>query len=207
MTVKQYWDVPRIWQDETVFILAGGPSLNQFRDVDWAGRNIISINNSWEFTPYTSVLYFCDKKWWVKNGDLVKKDFKGQYIVTLSDVQDELVMNLKNTGRTGLETTVQNGIRHGMNSGYQAINLAFLFGARRIVLLGYDMKLGPNEDTHWHAGHGAPSARVKHQLNKVFLPQFRALVKPLTVFGVEVFNATPDSALTLWPERRLEECL
>ncbi|HCZ48509.1 MAG TPA: hypothetical protein DCZ11_05850, partial [Gammaproteobacteria bacterium] len=40
-------------------------------------------------------------------------------------------------------------IHQGGNSGYQALNLAVLLGAERVILLGYDMHGG-----HWHGRHG-----------------------------------------------------
>ena len=46
----------------------------------------------------------------------------------------------------------------GHNSGFQALNLAVLAGARRILLLGYDGKAGQDGRTHWSGGHPRPTA-------------------------------------------------
>jgi hypothetical protein len=91
----------------------------------------------------------------------------------------------------------------GGNSGYQAINLAVLKGAARILLLGYDMKEGPNGEKHWHSDHvgmangpGDFSGWLKH---------FRTLPPDLARAGCEVLNCTPDSALDCFPRARLED--
>jgi hypothetical protein len=44
-------------------------------------------------------------------------------------------------------------IHHGYNSGYAALNLVLLMGARRIVLVGYDMQLGPGGRRHFFGNH------------------------------------------------------
>ena len=48
------------------------------------------------------------------------------------------------------------GLRVNGNSGAGAINLAYHFGARRILLVGMDMKPGPNGEKHWHPDHPKP---------------------------------------------------
>ena len=109
------------------------------------------------------------------------------------------------TGGTGLEAD-SGGLRHGSNGGYQAINLAYHFGVKRIVLLGYDMTA--NGATHWHKGH--PTTKIdeyRRTLEFAMLPKFPPIVEPLKAAGVEVINATPGSALKCWPFRPIEEML
>lgn len=212
------WSVPREWPGGTAFILGGGPSLRNFDSSVLAGRHAICVNNSWELLPTADVLYFCDSSWWNRktpkdpalsgypnNGAAVKACFRGRYIASISDVRDSAVKHLRNAGKTGLSLR-PDGLCHGTNSGYQAMNLAVLFGVSRIVLLGFDMHTD-GEATHWHAGHGRPAAEVDHKLSKVFVPNFQKLVEPLAMAGVQVLNATPGSALTYWPHVPLAEIL
>lgn len=196
------WSVPREWDGETVFILAGGPSLVGV-DVSHLPGRIMAINNSWLLRPDSNVLYFCDRAWWDKHSEAVKSGFRGEHTISIGDVPDPFVRRLRNGGPTGLDLNPQ-FLRHGANSGYQAINLAVHFGAKRIVLLGYDMKTD-GEKTHWHGGHGQDAAVVGHTLTRRMLPQFGALVEPLAAAGVEVINATPGSALTCFPMQNLAE--
>jgi len=194
------WSVPREWVGETAYILGGGPSLASVDVRSLPGR-IIVINNSWLLRPDADVLYFCDLAWWQAHGAAVKAGFRGEYIASIGDVHDEAVKRLRNGGPTGLDLRPDN-LRHGSNSGYQAINLAVHFGAARIVLLGYDMKTD-GDKTHWHEGHGVEAAIVQHGLEKRMIPHFDALVEPLKTEGVEIVNATEGSALKCFPMRAL----
>ena len=112
---------------------------------------------------------------------------------------------LKFTGQRGLELD-PSGLRHGSNSGYQAINLAVNLGAKRIVLLGYDMKVNGHR-THWHNEQRQDASVFAGTIRDTMLPHFHTLIDPLKVLGVEVINATPDSALTCFPMMMLEEAL
>jgi hypothetical protein len=115
------------------------------------------------------------------------------------------VKTLRLTGATGLEDD-PGRLRHGSNSGYQAINLAYHFGAKRIVLLGMDMHTDGH--CHWRKRTVETTPGDFNQtLRQTMLPKFNSLVEPLREVGVEVFNATPGSALTCWPLCTLEEFL
>ena len=92
------------------------------------------------------------------------------------------------------------GIRTGMNSGFQAINLLVHTGVRKIILLGYDMRV-IEKKSHWFGEH--PRGRNDFY-GKSFIPVFRTLVEPLKELGVDVVNCTPDSALDAFRKSTLE---
>jgi len=117
----------------------------------------------------------------------------------------EFVKQLRITGVPGFDPD-PGALRTGSNSGYQAIHLAAHFGAKRIILLGYDMRVS-GQSTHWHEGHGKPAKSYQAVLSSTFLPKFKSLVGPLRDRGVEVINATEGSALTFWPSCNLKEAL
>ena len=91
----------------------------------------------------------------------------------------------------------------GNNSGYAGINVAFHTGARRICLLGFDMKSQDGRH-HWHGDH--PVAYAEKVYSKQ-LPHFPSLVQPLSHAGVEVFNCNLDSELKCFPKIPLEKVL
>lgn len=211
-----YWTVPREWPGETVFLLAGGPSLTGFDPEILRGRGrVIAINNSYVLCPWADALYFCDVSWWKHHRDEVLKTFTGKHMISMG-MSGDGVRRLRNSGLAGLETD-PGGLRHGTNSGYQAINLAYHFGAKRIVLLGYDMRVNASqtngrktERAHWHQGH--PWNHIDYPayeriMKENWLPRFSLLAEPLASAGVEILNATPGSALTCWPMRSLEDIL
>lgn len=94
-------------------------------------------------------------------------------------------------------------LAHGGNGGYQAINLAALAGAERIILLGYDMK-HDGKRSNWHDGH---PVKTRDRLIRGWIPQFRRLADELTKDGVQVINASEDTALDAFPRRPIAELL
>jgi hypothetical protein len=225
--VKPRWAIPQgEWEGETCVILAGGASLGNERTgvytdlsaIGLAQARVITINDSWRLFP-ADVYYFCDASWWrqqltdnklVVNGketrfaDIVRTGF---WVTAGPDPPNHPnVHALQLTGQCGFEPNPQ-ALRHGSNSGYQAIHVAAHYGARRIVLLGYDMKVQPDGRTHWHTGPRDNATTFRHTINHSFLPHFKTLAGPLAKRGIEVINATPDSALTIWPYMPLDEAL
>jgi len=99
----------------------------------------------------------------------------------------------------------KNVIHFGSNGGYQAINLAYLFGAKRIILLGFDMKRGKNKKSHWHGEH--PGGLNKSLPFHEWLKNFSGLAEDLKAEGIVVENATRDTALECFKKTELEVAL
>lgn len=203
MTASPYSAVTRLWDDATVVCLAGGPSLTQ-ADVDSCrGRaRVLAIKDTIRLCPDPDVLYACDARWWRYYGSSLL--FAGpRYAMEL--LATPFARVLKNTGEIGLELQ-PDGLRTGRNSGYQAVNLAVHLGARRIVLLGYDMQPTGGR-AHWFGSHPYPTAGLTAEHYKLWLRCFETIVAPLKALGVEVYNATRSTALRCFPCVPLEEAL
>lgn len=199
------------WRGQTCAIFASGPSLTQ-ADVDRCRKlRTIAINNCFQVAPWADVLYACDWRWWTWHPEAL--NFKGEKFVMASneELSEERFGPLKrggvnivwNDGSDGLSDKPDH-LRTGNNGGYQAINLAYQFGVRRIILLGYDMRV-VDERAHWHPDH--PVANQPNTYSKVFLPKFRRLAPILVERGLEVVNCTPGSALDCFPMMTLEDAL
>ena len=94
------------------------------------------------------------------------------------------------------------GVMHyGNNSGYQAINLAFLFGATKIILLGYDMCVSQDGRRHFFGDH--PKEIHANSDYREWVPRFEALGKDLESEGVEVINCSRRTALTAFKRGEL----
>jgi hypothetical protein len=198
--------VPRIFEGQAVYIIGGGPSLKDFDFSLLEHLNVIAINKAFLSYPESNVLFFMDKrfyKWYEKEIDL----FKGLKFTNKPVPVKEDIINLKDTGKEGLETDPF-CIRHGNNSGYGAINLAFLMGAKRIYLLGYDMSSISPTQTHFHSGY--KEFNVTHN-PKVYkdnmIPYFDKLVQPLKTKGIEIYNANKNSKLKCFPFCTLQNAL
>lgn len=187
----------------TFVLIGGGPSLTP-ADVDAVrGRaRVIAINESVRLAPWADVLWASDRKWidWndgVPNFKGLKFSIESRDTTTRSDWTV-----LKNTGFLGLETEPK-ALRTGFNGGYQALGLAYHMGAKRVILLGFDMKGDANGRCHWHPPH--PDGRVSPY--DKFIEAFDSIVQPLKDAGVEVINCTPNSALKCFPYQSLQETL
>lgn len=95
------------------------------------------------------------------------------------------------------------GVLHsGQNSGYQAINLAYLMGAEVILLLGYDMARR-NGKGHFFGEH---PETLNHKTDyRQFITNFDS-IKP-DQYGIEIINCTRDTALTAFPKMDLEKAI
>ena len=100
--------------------------------------------------------------------------------------------------------TEPNKLYHGHNSGYQAINLAYQFGAKRIILVGYDMQHTDGK-THWHGDH--PKSLNNAAGVEKWPKHFTQLAKDLDRVGVEVINCTIQTALTCFKQADLRDVL
>lgn len=97
-------------------------------------------------------------------------------------------------------------LHFGSNSGYQAVNLAYLLGAPKIILLGYDMQRD-GEQVHFFGNHPyhKPGGGPTDSLMQDWCNNFVALARDLKNEDVEVINATRKTALTAFDRLPLEE--
>ena len=181
-------------------ILASGPSLTQ-ADCDYAlasGAKIIAVNATYQKAPAADVVYagdFLFFKTYIYSIRSTTKETGAQIWTGDSTAAERYGINrIKCVNRPGLGLM---NLHANGNSLAQAVNLAFLFGCRRILLLGADMKLGPNGEKHWHPDH--PGPLMQAQVFSDWLHKFEALAKDLKREGCMVVNCTPGSALTCFP--------
>lgn len=195
--------VPQLCPGGTVLCIGGGPSLT-VADLDLARPHVnasIAINNAYQVAPWATALYAADARWWAWHKEGIKT-FPGLKFSVSTEAKIHGVQILRQCGDTGL-SNVPDGLCTGRNSGYQAIDLAVHFGAKRILLLGYDLQVGPKGEQHWHGDHPNKS-RSAYDIFKV---KFKTLVPPLTARGIEVLNCSRRTALDVFPKVPLEQAL
>ena len=199
----KYTKVKPIWKGETVFIIGGGPSLYKFDFNLLRNKNTLAINKAVQTCPWADILYWTDSRVysWLKT-DI--NNFKGdKYTIKPFNTPPEVNV-LKNTGTEGLELDPI-GIRHGNNSGYAAINLAYHLGVKRIILLGYDMG-NMGTQSHYHNGYPV-NMTMNETYESKMLPTFKSLVEPLKKNDVEIINANPISKIKCFTKMSLEKAL
>ena len=176
-----------------MFILGSGSSLTQ-DDVELLrGRDVIAVNNAYQLAPWAKHLHAGDWAWW--------KAYNPQF-----DGQKWTISRLAagRWGATWLNPVSAHGlsdkpgtVAHGFNSGYQAINLAYHLGYSRVILLGYDCG-----GSHWFGDHQTtPNPKAKD------FARWIDAFNQMDTLGMEVLNASRDTALTCFYRVKLEDVL
>ena len=180
------------------FICASGPSLTQ-EDVDYIrGKGVVVvINNTYQLAPWADILYACDTRWWKAYPEAL--EHPGRKISIQHNHPD--VELWPSNGKI-------NGIGEDMihtnsgNSGQMAINLAYLLGAKEIILLGFDFQ-NTGGKAHWHGNHtrglgngAAHEPRIKHM---------RIAAQQLEAKGIKVINCTRETALDCFERKNLRD--
>lgn len=216
------------WRGDTVVIIGGGPSVTK-EDVELvrvARRDkhvrCIAVNDAYLLAPWADVQYAADARWhkWHTQGiarlDMTAgqvrdawRSFMGQKCSIEADDQEvfayEDVYVLRNRDHPnqgwGLSTDPR-ALATGRNSGFQALNLATLAGASRVLLLGFDGK--PGDQAHWFGEHPAPTPVSAYELYREAMSRAEL---DLSRLGVEVINCSMRSAIDSFPKKPLSEVL
>lgn len=224
---ERYAQVNPVWKGEIAVVMGGGPSLTREQVDMCRGRHCIAVNDAYLWADFADVVYFADSKWfrWQMTGrdgtghpiglsaDELKRrwrDFAGLK-VSISDalkskVPENAALFIENAsalGKPGALSRDVTAITTGSNSGFQALNIAVLSGAARVILLGIDGKAGAGGKRHFFGDHPdkteAPYAAMR--------THFALAARECLERGVELINCSPGTAIDNMPCMYLEEAL
>lgn len=189
------------------FCLASGPSMTaEDAELVRGHGNVIAINNTAQLAPWADVLYACDVKWWRTYGNEPwVRNFRGRKVCL--DTQEPTPAGVEALPWDVGEGLGYERIRTGSNSGYQAINYAYLQGAKTIVLLGYDMQVVEGRPAHWHVDHPKRIGNVTQRASAEFRHRMRYLADDLEAEGVKVINCSRKTALECFEREPVENVL
>ena len=162
------------------------------------------VNTSFRAAPWADVLYACDASWWIQYFREVATQFPGEKWTTSAQARQRFDLRwIYSLDRPGLSRD-PTFIHEGGNSGHQAIGLAALFGARRIVLLGFDFQR-TNGKVHWHGDH--PRGLGNGGTFSKWIAAMTPLARDLARANIEVINCTRKTALKCFPQKPIENVL
>ena len=194
---------------DDVFVIGGGPSLRNFDFEKLAGRKVIVTNEAFTLVPSAVALVFVDHHWWAaRQGAVQARPFTGQ-VVGRGPYRDAYGRSgvTRVAYRSGEAWSMDPRLLGGRNSGLAAVNAAWLMGAERIFLLGFDMGASQGRNNFHNLYPESPAAPA-HRYVGIFIPEFEKAAKRLeTIGGGVVINLTPGSALRCFPERDLDWAL
>ena len=144
MTTK--FNVAGIWSGDTVAILGAGPDMTAELAETARGYKTIAVNRAVKFAPWADMFVALDPHhpFWEEADNL---GFKGMRILGVeNDDYDALYLGMMyETVRIAEGHTIE--IR---NNALAAIRIAYLAGAKKIILLGFDP--ARYEEIHRHTG-------------------------------------------------------
>ena len=229
------WRVPRIWEGGDVWIIGGGPSVpKQFNVPDDIikkvvggsspnlyspfmsaihTKHVIGINVAYLIGTWMDMVFFGDKGFFLTQQKGLG-EFPGLKVAchpTMDDIP--WVKNLeRDRKRRGGISDNPGTVCWNKNSGAAAISVAANAGAKRIILLGFDMKLADDKGQHWHDIYGKRGREPKKG-KPIMLPfdrhlrGFPEIAKDAKHRGIEIINVSPDSAITCFRKATVEEVL
>src|SRR5574343_122154 len=189
------WSINPVWEGTSCVIIGGGPSLTGF---DWSllvNENTIGCNTAFALgEKICKVCVFGDDRWW-KSFQFELSKYKGIVFTNSPQLLNSKIPWLWTVPREsrGLH---KNALGWNGNTGASAINLGLLFGAKKIYLLGYDMKR-TKQKSNWHDKIIDPNA-VKDSVYSKFAQQFKFVHSDWKkkFADVEIWNVTNDSGLS-----------
>jgi hypothetical protein len=187
--VPGFWAPDRVWKGRTAFVLGGGPSLRGVTLPAAIAPDTIAVNSSFRLCPAARVLFFHDYAWMAAN--LAAVEAWPGLVVTVSRLAAQaLPERVKRIDALwGRPLGAPPPVRLGRSSGQTAVALAAAMGARRIVLLGFDMRVAAGR-SHWHDEYATEAPEFD-----IFRRAFDGWRAAAETAGIAIVNATPDSAL------------
>lgn len=172
-----------------------------------AGWPVIAVNNAAGLCDRAAALYACDLAWWRRY-----RDVWGNHPAD----PDLWTMDPEAADRFGLHHVVSTGpgpelpadateIAHGWSGGFQALQLALRWGARRVILLGIDCGPDARGARHWHLDHDAGLSNPVAETFAAWEKAFDGLAP--TLKGVNVVNVGTLARLRAFPIVPLEDAL
>jgi hypothetical protein len=197
---KGRWSVPREWIGERCFILAGGASLkDQVDAIPRLRGRVIAIKQTAYYRPKADVMLVAGRDDYHVCESYMRK-YDGPRLVCRSPYpffpKRTLFLTRTKKGKYSRKPT-QVG---GLDAGSTAINLAALFGAKEIILLGMDMTGG-----RWVKRHHMPVIPQWHF--DMHLANIATLAPELEKDGIRVVNCSPISRIPNFEKRPLEDFL
>ena len=194
------WSVPREWEGERCFVIAGGRSVkDQAAMIPKLRGRIIAIKQSVQLRPDADVMLLAARDDWFVCRDYFRL-YRGPRIICRSNYPRMPVGTLYL--RRSKEALSRNPeLVGGLDAGATALNLAALFGAKEIIILGLDMVQG-----RWMKNH--PTMPVIPDWHfKMHIEGLQRMAPELKHDGVRVINCSPITAVEVFEKRPLQEFL
>jgi hypothetical protein len=214
MALPNRFTIEPQWTGCRGVIIGGGPSFTlaqnrliaRARLVPSSRVRVIAVNDAIYGAWWADWHHACDTTWWREHIQSVHS-FPGIKTTLAEDVPEPWVTGyLENSGDVGFDPDPSR-CRTGANGVYQAICIFMHSGVKDIILVGVDMKTDDNGKNHWFGNHPQHFGSDRVDYAKQMIPKFETLLPAMEERGVKVRNASPGSALTIFPHVDLDSAL
>ena len=206
-------------------IIGTGPSLTedqlQLIERAWITDRckVFGVNNALMVAQFLDVHLACNIEWWDHYHDypLVRESSAEKWTWDYTTAARYGINHIP--GRWGDSFSTDPGfIHYGHASGFQILNLAYHYGIRTFILVGYDMRYGPGYDR----GRKVPGAgrhffgeypdKLQHWPKVGKNGEFTGLLRVFRTIDtqglcVRIINASPGSALDFFETAELKDIL
>jgi hypothetical protein len=199
---RKYW---QRWKGQTVVCMASGPSMTA-EDAEYCrGKaKVITVNTTYRLATWADAHYSSDHDWWKAHLAEMNSICKGEFWTGHKEFIDKNMHHCPYNKKIEGLSTNQGVISWGGNSGFCAVGLAFQFGAKRIILVGYDMN-NESGQGHWHGAH-ADAIRKDFNFPK-WVNHFTRAYADFKRLGIQVINCSRETSLPLYSRLNLRDVL
>jgi hypothetical protein len=201
-----------MWRRKPTIIIGGGPSLKEFDLEVLQGKvHAIAVKGAIFDYPWADVGFGLDtielRKWWKRLRDVnfpIWWAVPDTWTVNRLSFPPRNLHYLRRDTKLGLSDN-PSVIHGGGTSGFGAFNFAYLKGATKIVLFGFDY--GPNDEGEWHANqrHYDPNHQYDFETWKAWAASFNHVIPQMEKSNIEVTNASPTSRIEVFKRVSVEE--
>ncbi len=184
-------------------------------------KHVIGINVAYQFGNWVDVCFFGDMEFFLNHkaglskytGLVVSSDkhTAKQDLHWVKYLPIEVRKSVPSYQRHLGISTHPKAVAWNYNSGASAISLAAWMGAKRIILVGFDMTLNTNKNQHFHNEYRSESADkffpVKNLPFNRHLAGFPFIRRDADKMGIEIINTSLNSAITAFPKVNINELL
>jgi hypothetical protein len=182
-----------------VSVVAGGYSVREINLAKIPGY-IIAVNDAALYLPRCDAIVSMDRLWTENRMKWLLANMEGKTVhLREKTVPQELI---KQHGVTLYKCN--NSIVHfgptpahmnGTNSGYIALNLAYILWPRELYLFGFDMCRGPNNEAHWYPDYPWNTKASSNGKLGEWSRQFDIIAEQFTTKKIAVKNVSSRSRI------------
>jgi len=206
---KTPWHIPKMYKEETIFVLGSGPSLGLLHgSTILKDKIVISVHDAFQISSWVKIHFMGDARAYWEKKDLIDKlnilkvstNIQTEKHPSVEGLSDIKVVNII-WKIPGLNLDSDTTLRYNGGAGACCIDFAAHLGARRIVLFGFDNKFKNGRLHYFPSIHEKPSQIKVWGMERIW----KAILQDSEYHKIEIVNATPDSALPFVKRVDLED--